>query len=176
MEPLRVEFLRLADWEDDVVGVWLAENDDWLLLRRIPVDYVVDGYALVAKQYLMTRQPGAGRKQTELVLRLKGIQPTVPPGFSFSDTLGLLRWVEQTYGLVQFQDEEEATFLGWLRCVEDTRFRIDALSANGRVDRAYEAWFAAADVQIIEFDTDYFNSLKLLWQERLRRQWKLTSN
>lgn len=53
--------MQLAGWETDQVGLWLAENEEWLLLRQIPVDYVVDGYLLLAKAHIISRKPAKYR-------------------------------------------------------------------------------------------------------------------
>lgn len=176
MQLIRVEFVQLSGWEADVMGVWLGENDDWLLLRHIPVDYVVDGYVAIAKRHIKSRKPQPHREQVERVLKLKGINADLPAGFSFSHTVGLLRWVEQQYGLVQFQEEEDASFLGWLNTEDGTRFRINSLDSDGDTDREFDTWFDAEDIRLVCFDDDYFNSMKLLWQDNVRQQWKLTSN
>lgn len=61
----RVEYVQLAGWENDAVGLWVAENDEWLLLRHISVDYLVDGYVLLAKAHILGRRPGEHRRQVE---------------------------------------------------------------------------------------------------------------
>lgn len=176
MNSFKVVAIQLVNWEEPLEGLWLAENEDWVLLRRVPVDYVVDGYVIIAKHHILAGEPLPRQKTTERVLRLKGIKPELPAGFVFSDVLGLLGWVEQRFGMVQFQDEEDSTFLGWLKTVKDRRFQIDSLTAEGKVDRDFGVWFNVEAVQVICFDDDYFNSMKLLWQDTLRRQWKLTNN
>lgn len=112
MKSYAVENVQLKGWEADIAGLWLDENDDWLLLHNIPADYQVDGYVLIAKHHIATRIPKKGRKQTEQVLKLKGIKAEVPSNFKFTNTAGLLHWTEQQYGLIHFMEEEQSTFLG----------------------------------------------------------------
>ena len=174
MSALRIESVRLTDWQEAVVGVWVAEDDAWLLLRVIPMDFVVDGYVLIAKQHVESRPTHPDGAKIKHVLELKGVRADLPPNFVFGGTLELLRWVEQQYGLIQFQDEdEESALMGWLKKADATRFQIDSLRLSGRVDRSFNNWFELAEIRLIVFDADYFNSLKLLWQDILRRQWQL---
>jgi len=170
MKPYRVEYVQLAGWETDRVGLWLAENEDWLLLRHIPVDYVIDGYVLLAKSHIISRKPTKYRTQTEQILKLKGIKAEVPAGFEFSGTLEMMHWVAQRYGLIEFAEEEESTFFGWLRTADAVHFRVDLLTAKGTLDVSdgQEEPFLISGVQVISFDTDYFNSLKLLWHHKQR--------
>lgn len=166
MKPYRVEYVQLAGWEVDVVGLWVAENDDWLLLRSIPADYVVDGYVLLAKQHIAGRKPKRSRERVEQVLKLKGVEADAPEGFAFYDVVGMLQWIEQRYGLVEFADEEDSMFLGWIRKVDTVHLWFDMLEADGTVslNSTREQDVVIEEVQLIYFDTDYFNSIKLLWQ------------
>ncbi|MBF9141409.1 hypothetical protein [Hymenobacter properus] len=170
MKPYRVEYVQLAGWQTDEVGLWVAENEDWLLLRSIPADYVVDGYALIVKKHIVSRRPHRGRKQVEQVLKLKGIQPGVPPGFVFLDLVDMMRWVERQYGLVEFADEEESTFFGWVKETDAVHLWVDTLGPDCTVSVRDDdnPPFMLSEIQLLRFDTDYFNSMKLLWQHKSR--------
>ena len=172
MKPYRVEYVQLASWEADIMGLWLAENEDWLLLRQIPVDYVVDGYLLLAKEHIVSRKPKRDRKQVEQILKLKGIKAELPLGFRFFKTVEMLRWVEQKYSLIEFADEEETTFLGWIHKVDATHIWIDFLTPKGTLDASNgeDKPFVISEIQFIRFDTDYFNSLKMFWQYKQRQK------
>ena len=170
MKPYRVEYVQLAGWEEDQVGLWLAENDDWLLLRHIPTDYRVDGYVLLVKEHIVSREPHRNRKQVEQVLKLKGVRPEMPPGFVFLDLVEMICWVAQHYGLVEFTDEEECSFFGWVNEADAVHLWVDTLSPNCtlRVRDNGKPPFVLSEIQLISFDNDYFNSLKLLWQHKSR--------
>lgn len=157
MKPYRVEYVQLAGWEADVVGLWLAENEDWLLLRQIPVDYVVDGYVLLAKEHIVSREPDKRyRKQTEQILKLKEIKAELPPSFQFLETVEMLRWVERQYGLVEFATKEESAFFGWIYKADVVHLWVDSLTPKAKVDvRDRESSpYVISAIQIISFDTD----------------------
>ncbi len=169
MKPYRVEYMQLAGWKADEVGLWLAENDEWLLLRHIPVDYVVDGYVLLSKEHIASRRPHKHRKQVERVLKLKGVKAEVPANFSFTGTVEMLRWVEEQYGLVEFTDQEESTFFGWIVKSDVVHVWPTLLRPNGTTQSADDTDpFVISEIQLIRFDTDYFNCMRLLWQHKQR--------
>lgn len=172
MKPYRVEYVQLTGWETDEVGLWVAESPEWLLLRHIPADYVVDGYVLLRKAHIRGRRPGEHHEQVALVLQLKGVEAKAPAGFEFLPGVEMLRWVEQHYNLVEVADEEESSFFGWLNEADPVQFWLDFLTPEGELDARDpdDEPFLLADVQLIRFGTDYFNSLKLLWQHRQRQQ------
>ena len=179
MRSYRVEYIELTGWkETSVSGLWLAENEEWLLLHHIPVDYIVDGYVLVSKRHIRNRRAKKGHKKFELVLKLKGIKPEIPFEFSFSDTIGLLRWVESKFGLIHFMHDEETAFLGWLNEADMVHFWIDTLEPNGTVDarEPEEMPFVISEVCLISFADDYSESLKLLWQHKSRQKFSKPSD
>lgn len=106
------------------------------------------------------------------MLQLKGIVAEPPPGFEFGRGLAMLRWVEAHYGLLELADEEESSFLGWIQAADPVHFWLDYLTPAATRDARAPADepFFIADVQLLRFDTDYFNSLKLLWQHQQRQQ------
>ncbi|UOQ72340.1 hypothetical protein [Hymenobacter cellulosilyticus] len=173
MRPYRVEYVQLDSWEAELVGLWLAENEQWLLLRNIPGDYVVDGYVLVAKSHIVGRKAPAGRKQTEQVLKLKGIGTDLPESFAFGSVVELLRYAERHFKLFQIQDEEETCFCGQLRDADETSFRINSLSPRAELDLNYDLRFPFDELVTIEFGNDYLDSLQLLWHHKARRKWKI---
>jgi hypothetical protein len=178
MKPYRVEYVQLAGWEADEIGLWVAENEEWLLLHRIPVDYIIDGYVLIAKAHIVSRKPGKHCKRTGQILKLKGIKAEVPEGFQFQGVVEMLRWVEQHYGLVEFSDKEESSFFGWIDKVDSVHFWAAMLWADGTTQLASDTDpFVISEIQTISFDNDYSQSVKLLWQHKQRSKlWKPSDN
>ncbi|MFD1469991.1 hypothetical protein ACFQ48_17310 [Hymenobacter caeli] len=173
MKPYCVKTLKLADWEEDIFGLLLAENEDWLLLRHIAGDYQVDGYQLVAKRFITSNKADKWRAQTARVLKLKSVSNEVPQGFAFGTIVDMLQYIEQRYKLFQIKDEEDTCFCGQLRDYDETHYRINSLSPRAVLDLDYNSWFLFDELITIEFGTDYLESLQLLWQDKVRRKWKI---
>lgn len=51
---MRVERFEIQDWEEPQTVLLLAENEEWVLVKHIPVDFVVDGYKLYKKQFILS--------------------------------------------------------------------------------------------------------------------------
>ena len=52
---MKVESFKIIDWEDSEQGLLITENENWILVKHIPVDYVVDGYKLYKKGFCMIK-------------------------------------------------------------------------------------------------------------------------
>jgi hypothetical protein len=165
-----VEQFFFEDWDTTVWGVVLAESPNWVLVNYIPTDYIVDGFKVLNKSSLVKRERDSEANQIERVLRLKKYQPQVPQQFSFGTAQEILKWVEENYEIVGFQDDVEGeTFYGKIREVnqaEDTFF-ITSIDSQGLADPNFEYEFSFDAIRTISFGDDYFNSLKLLWKDNI---------
>lgn len=161
---IKVESFKISEWVEIQTGIVLAENENWILVNHIPVDYLIDGYNLINKKHILKRHSGNDEKQIERVTKLKGTTIENPAGFAFSDTLGLLKWTEEKFGLFAFQTEDEyAAFFGKINRVEKDMLIIDSVFADGKVVPDYDYEFELKEVRTITFGSDYFESMRLLW-------------
>lgn len=166
---MKVENYKIVGWEDSEQGLLIAENEDWILVKHIPVDFVVDGFRLYKKEFVEERLRTEKEEQVELVLKLKKIDIELPETFEFSDTIGLLNWVESKYGIFEFQDENETElFYGKINRVEKDVLVIDMIKSDGSVEINYDYEFDISDIRVLTFETDYHTSIQLLWKDKLK--------
>ena len=166
---MKVEQLKIAAWEDEATGLLVAENAEWLLVRHIPVDFVVDGYKLYRKAFIEERRHTVKEASVERVLRLKGIKAEKPADFGFADVVATLKWCEEKYGLFEFQDfDQSQLFYGRINRIGEDTLVIDMIKANGEEEKAYEYDFKLDEIRVITFETDYFESMRLLWLDEQR--------
>lgn len=162
---ITVEAFQMEGWKETLTGLVLAENDEWVLIGHIPADYAVDGYRLISKKYIVTRINKGAEQRVELVMRLRKVEPAIPEGFVWADTEGLLRWVEKTYGLFQFQDrEEDDVMVGRIDEIDDGFLQIVFVDIDGNEDEDYDMEFPLSEILIIEFGTGYMDAVRLLWR------------
>jgi hypothetical protein len=176
MKTYRVEQFKLEGWEDVQSGLIVEESKQWILLKYIPVDYVIDGYKLINKKYISERLRENQQKKVEKVLKLKGIDTNTPEGFKFGNTEELLSWTENHYELFEFSDDlEHEVFYGRINRVEANNLIIDFIDANGKERKKWDH-FNIDKIRVIAFDSDYFNSIKLLWKDSKNKKRLTTSN
>ncbi|WP_242919680.1 hypothetical protein [Pontibacter liquoris] len=173
---MKVETFHIASWEEPETGLVIDENDEWVLVKYIPVDYQIDGYKIYKKAFIEERSRSSKEAAIENVLRLKGVKVEYPEGFSFGSTINLfgstvhlLKWSEQKYGLFEFQDNSETeAFYGKISQVTDSLLKIDMIKADGSVEVKYDYEFEINVIRAIAFESDYFLSMKLLWQDKMK--------
>lgn len=166
---MNVESFGIDGWKEIYTGAVIAENHQWLLVAHIPVDYVIDGYRLYAKKFLMSRKISEQEKLVGRVLNLRRINIEAPVGFQFDYAAGILKWSQDTYGLFEFQDcSESELFYGRIYSVVENDLRIDFVDSKGIVDGDYDCVFKIDEIRTISFQSDYFESICALWQDEAK--------
>ena len=163
---MNVESFEVVGWDELQTGVTLLENNDWLLVKHIPVDYVLDGFKLYNKNFIKRRINSDAERFIERVFHLRNITVDFPQNFEFSDTIGLLQWSQNKFGLFEFQDDDEtALSYGRINRVVGNTLIIDFIDSKGQTEEEYYYEFEIDEIRTISFDSDYFNSIKVLWMD-----------
>jgi len=163
-----VETYKINGWEDEEIGMLLFENDDWILVKHIPVDYQIDGFKIYYKKWVDNRISGEKEIQINRVLGLKGISITKPE-IKLGSALEILTQLESKYGLFEFQDDDgEELFYGKLNEVNGDEFTINMVGSKGEIIEDYDYEFSFDEIRSITFETDYFESIRLLMNDNLK--------
>ncbi len=167
---MRVERFEIQDWEEPQTGLLLAENEEWVLVKHIPVDFVVDGYKLYKKQFILSRSNGAEEQLIARVLKLKNETTALPERFEFQATADVLRWSQREFDLFEFQDEDETElFYGRINRLEKSDLIIDMVLSDGTLEIDYDIVFDISAIRAITFGSDYFNSIRLLYNDEMNK-------
>lgn len=163
---MRVESYKIKGWKEKETGVLITENENWILVNHIPNDYALDGFKLYRKKFVKKRISGDSEKQIERVLSLKNKKTPELKGFAFNDVLEILKWSEEKYGLFEFQDKGETElFYGRINRSENDVLIIDMIKSNGQIESDYDFEFSLNKIRSITFETDYFESIRLLMND-----------
>ncbi len=166
---MKVETFKIKGWKEKVTGILISENENWILVNHIPVDYALDGFKLYRKKFIKKRISGASEKKVERVLNLKNKKTPELKDFKFNDVLNTLKWSEKTYGLFEFQDKKETElFYGKINRAENDNLIIDMIKSNGQIENDYDFEFSLNKIRSITFETDYFESIRLLMTDEIK--------
>lgn len=166
---MKVETYKIKDWKEKETGLLIDENEDWILVKYIPVDYVIDGYKIYKKSVVEKRKSKTKEEKIARVLQLKKIETKTPESLSLDSVLEILKWSEKKYGLFEFQDNEGDLFYGKLNKVKVDMFYIDLINSNGNIEKEYDYNFLIYEVAAIAFESDYFESIRLLMNDEIKK-------
>lgn len=153
--------IKFADWERPIYGYVIDYNENWTLMKNNPTDYVIDGYIIVKNEIIDSLNRESEEKWKEKVIKLKGLEPTDNDIIPIKDLETILKYLTHYFGVFQIQTQhDDSCYLGRLKSIDSKSLIIENLDPQGNWDGELE--FNPDEIRIIEFDTDYVNSLKLV--------------
>lgn len=153
--------IKFSDRKGIIYGFVVDYNEDWILMKYNPVDYIIDGYILIRHKNIEGFRRDVDEIWKEKIIKLKGLEPTVDDIIPITNLEVILNYLTNNFGVFNiYTKSEKACYLGKLKSLNSKQLVIDFLSTNGKWDG--EMKFRPGDIRTIEFDTDYINSLKLV--------------
>lgn len=153
--------VKFTDRKIPIYGYVVDYNDNWTLMKYNPVDYIIDGYIIFRHKNIEGFRRYMDEKWREKVINLKGLQPTEKDIIPLTDLETILKYLTDNFGVFQvYTKSETACYLGRLISIDNEELVMDDLNPKGKWDGQIK--FRTRDIRVIEFDTDYINSLKLV--------------
>jgi hypothetical protein len=153
--------IEFTDKKESVSGFIIDYSENWILLKLNPVDYLIDGYIIVKNKNIKSFIRTEREEFTEKVIRLKGLSFNGDNKVPLNNLSNILEYLTSNYGVFQIATKREsASYLGRLVTIDNEELAIDFLDTRGKWKD--EILFNPKKIRIIEFDTDYINSLKLI--------------
>lgn len=157
--------IEFEDRKEIFSGFLIDYTNDWILIKNNPVDFIIDGYVILKNKNIRSITRDGDTAFTESVIRLKGLKTNSDEIIPLRDLSSILTFITNKYGIFQIaKKSEKAVYLGKLIKLDDEELVIDFLETRGKFGG--ELSINPNKIRVIEFDTDYINSLKLLVDER----------
>jgi hypothetical protein len=105
---------------------------------------------------------------TERVIKLKGLKTSAEEIIPLKDLSSIVHFLATKYEIFQVATKsDKAVYLGRLIELNEEELLIDFLGSEGEFEG--EMSFKPNKIRVIEFDTDYINSLKLIVNEEKKK-------
>jgi hypothetical protein len=156
--------IEFEDRKEIFTGFLIDYTDDWILIKNNPVDFIIDGYVILKNKNIQSIIRDSDNVFTESVIRLKGLKTNSDEIIPLRDLSSILTFITNKYEIFQIaKKSEKSVYLGKLIKLDDEELVIDFLETRGKFGG--ELSINPNKIRVIEFDTDYINSLKLLVNE-----------
>jgi hypothetical protein len=153
--------IEFQDKKELYTGFLIDYSDDWILIRNNPIDFIVDGFIILRNKNVEQIHRDEELEFTEKVIRLKGVKTNAEDIIPIKDLEAIIRYIDTKYGVFQIAKKSaKSAYLGKLIALNNEELTIDFLNIRGEFGG--ELSFNPDKIRVIEFDTDYINSLKLL--------------
>ncbi|MFT5647999.1 MAG: hypothetical protein ACI976_002695 [Aureispira sp.] len=152
------------DKKEIFTGFLIDWTEDWILLKNNPYDFIIDGYSILKNTNVKSIIQDEDYEFTERIIKLKGLKTSSEEIIPLKDLPSIINFLAIKHEIFQIaKKSDKAVYLGKLIEVNEEELTIDFLGTEGRFDG--EMSFNLNKIRVIEFDTDYINSLKLIIPE-----------
>lgn len=156
--------IEFEDKKEIFNGFLIDWTEDWILLKNNPVDFIIDGYTILKNKNVKSIIQDEDHEFTERVIKLKGLRTSADEVIPLKDFDSIINFIAGKYEIFQLaKKSDKAVYPGKLLELNEEEIIIDFLGTEGKFDG--EMSFKKDKIRVIEFDTDYINSLKLIVDE-----------
>jgi len=156
--------IEFTDKKELFTGFLIDYSDEWILLRNNPVDFILDGFVILKNKNIEAVHRDQDLAFTEKVIRLKGLKTNAEDIIPIRDLSSIINYINTKFGIFQIAKKSaKSAYLGKLLALTAEELTIDFLDIKGQFGG--ELSFNPEKIRVIEFDTDYINSLKLVLEQ-----------
>lgn len=160
--------IEFDDKKDIFSGFLIDWTEDWILLKNNPVDFIIDGYTILKNKNVKSIIQDKDHEFTERVIKLKGLKTSAEEIIPLKDLFSIINFIADKHEIFQIaKKSEKAVYLGKLIEINEDELVIDFLGTEGEFEG--EMSFKLNKIRVIEFDTDYINSLKLIVNQEKKK-------
>lgn len=160
--------IEFEDKKEIFSGFLIDWTEDWILLKNNPVDFIIDGYTILKNKNVKAIIQDKDHEFTERVIKLKGLKTSAEEIIPLQDLSSIINFLANKYEIFQIATKsDKAVYLGKLIELDEEELVIDFLGTEGQFEG--EMSFKPNKIRVIEFDTDYINSLKLIVNEERKK-------
>ena len=140
-------------------GIIICTGTEWILLKYIPVDYVIDGYLLIRTKYIKKIERGENEMFHESVIRLKLTDKRDEElHLNLNQVTDVLYDLMQNHITIQFDlYDDSVSYIGKIKKINTRSIRIENINPEGKWEE--ENLYLLDCIRTIQFDNDYINSL-----------------
>jgi hypothetical protein len=151
---------KYLDRKNPITGFLIDYNQDWTLIKYNPVDYIIDGYMILRSNLIKEYKRDDSEVFTEKVLLTKGYKPNRKDKIPLTDIGQTLKMISNKFGAFEIEKKDETVcFIG--RFINITNYHVVIQEIDEKANWVELEKYRLSSIRIIQFDTDYNNTLIL---------------
>ena len=151
--------IKIKGFSDRLRGIFLCENKDWIFVLSLFSDYMVDGCQLLRKKYILSISQSIDDIFTQDVLvanekhkrQTANVFLTKIPTFEYFYDKKIVLGIQT--------NRDDCVNIGYINKISEKSIFMTPLNDRGVWEYAHYYSFRKDYIRIVEFDTDYINSL-----------------
>lgn len=155
----KIVHIKLRGRSEKKEGILIGIGKNWLMVIHIPVDYVIDGFALINKKHITKIIHTEREIFQKAVIDSKDILPHQYPNLNLDTDDELFISLQQKYKVIMFDEHNDRIlYIGEIKKINEKSFRILPLSPRAKW-LEYEDSHPYSAIRVLNIECDYINSL-----------------
>ena len=162
MKDLKFKLIsfKYRERKDPICGFLIDFNENWTLIKNNPVDYIIDGYSILKTHNILKYKRDEFELFREKILIAKGLKPVANDKIPINDIYQTLKLISDKYGAFKIELKDDTIcYIG--RLVKIGKGQIIIQEIDSKAKWVEDERYKLNSIRIIDFDTDYNNSLIL---------------
>lgn len=152
--------VSVKNFDDKIEGILLKESDEWILIKSLYADYIVDGFKIVKKKDIINISRSTREIFKENVLKVNTKWDIrFPIDIPIENTHDLCEYFRKKQILIAFNcDTDNLFYVGYVEKVLKKSFHLKSLNPNGEWNgKLSTIWLV--DISVFSMDSNYLSSL-----------------
>lgn len=145
----------------ELQGIMLDYGNEWICIKNIPLDYILDGYALIHRKYILNVEMNDSDLFKEKILKIKKTSFKYDINLNLNQSEALISYLLEQKDYIRIElKNSDISYVGRITQAREKSMRVHLFSHRAKWLK--EETFIYNEIRVLYYDEDYVKSLKLL--------------
>ena len=149
--------VKINRYPNTISGVYLYENEEFVVMLNNPVDYVIDGIYFINKNYIKNIEIDQDIISNKILLHKASLYNT--DNMNFSNFKKILQYLLNKQQLIEFYlDKQSYTLIGRIISIDNKVIKVNLVDAQSSFLKKEKISYNK--IRVLAINTDYVDSLE----------------
>ena len=149
--------VKINRYPNTISGVYLYENEEFVVMLNNPVDYVIDGIYFINKNYIKNIETDQDIISNKILLHKASLYNT--DNMNFSNLKKILQYLLNKQQLIEFYlDKQSYTLIGRIISVDNKVIKVNLVDTQSSFLKKEKISYNK--IRVLAINTDYVDALE----------------
>ena len=149
--------VKINRYPNAISGVYLYENEEFVIMLNNPVDYVIDGIYFINKNYIKNIETDQDIISNKILLHKASLYNT--DNMNFSNLKKILQYLLNKQQLIEFYlDKQSYTLIGRIISIDNKVIKVNLVDTQSSFLKKEKISYNK--IRILAINTDYVDALE----------------
>ena len=149
--------VKINRYPNTISGVYLYENEEFVVMLNNPVDYVIDGIYFINKNYIKNIETDQDIISNKILLHKASLYNT--DNMNFSNLKKILQYLLNKQQLIEFYlDKQSYTLIGRIISIDNEVIKVNLVDTQSSFLKKEKISYNK--IRVLAINTDYVDALE----------------